>query len=373
MGSFISLLWVIASISFWILLIIFIMDKIRKKTSKVNSTLLTIVFSIGFLLFILAIIFNPTNQKEETDKSAKSIKTANYKLYKLRVDNVSVTDLSDWKVEGTTDAPDGAKLFATYGDENDDNDYGLNAASSSYVDSWSTVRDGKFTMYVNPLDLHYEETYKGNTNFQAFLFAITGLKGGLSKYNDEPVISSKLKGLIPKKVDTTELTLNDSQADYYNSLGNSSSTTSSEPESSSTTSSSSSSSSETSSFSQSELNSNLKINLEKVNGAKLESVNGQFDIEPYTANVIIYDKNVSAPVLATDDLIQTIKALKETDGNENFETLMITVKGTIDDSKTMICKLTFNKNDFNNLSITDDITFDQIKSQATDSFTKKQE
>lgn len=144
-------------------------------------------------------------------------------------------------------------------------------------------------------------------------------------------------------------------------------------ESSSTTSSSSSSSSETSSFSQSELSSNLKTHLEKVDGAKLESVSGQFDIEPYTANVIIYDKNVSAPVLATDDLIQTIKALKETDGNENFETLMITVKGTIDDSKTMICKLTFNKNDFNNLSVTDDTAFDQIKSQATDSFTRKQE
>lgn len=372
MGSFISLLWVIASISFWILLIIFILNKIRKKTSKVNSKLLAIVFSIGFLLFILAIIFNPINQKEETNKSAKPIKstkTTNYKLYKLHVDNVSVTDLSDWKVEGTTDAPDGAKLFATYGDENDDNDYGLNAASSSYVDSWSTVGDGKFTMYVNPLDLHYEETYKGNTNFSAFLFAITGLKGGLSKYNDEPAISSKLKNLIPKNIDTTELTLNDSQADYYNSLGNSSSTTSSEPEISS----SSSSSSEASSFSQSELNSNLKTRLGKVDGAKLESVNGQFDIEPYTANVIIYDKNVSAPVLATDDLIQTIKALKETDGTENFETLMITVKGTIDDSKTMVCKLTFNKNDFNNLSVTDDTTFDQIKSQATDSFTRKQE
>lgn len=144
-------------------------------------------------------------------------------------------------------------------------------------------------------------------------------------------------------------------------------------ESSSTNSSSSSSSSEASSFSQSELNSNLKTRLGKVDGAKLESVNGQFDIEPYTANVMIYDKNVSAPVLATDDLIQTIKALKETDGTENFETLMITVKGTIDDSKTMVCKLTFNKDDFNNLSVTDDTTFDQIKSQATDSFTRKQE
>lgn len=362
-----GLLCLASLISLFISIILLIVDIFRKR----SITKYAVIIPGAFVLFMIG-GFTAAYTSNNIDKEkviTKDKHKNNYKLYKLDVNDVSITNSSEWKISGTTNAPDGAKLFATYGDENDDNDYGLNAASSSYVDSWSTVRDGKFTMYVNPLDLHYEETYKGNTNFSAFLFAITGLKGGLSKYNDEPAISSKLKNLIPKKIDTTELTLNDSQADYYNSLGNSSSTTSSKPEISG----SSSSSSEASSFSQSELNSNLKTRLRKVDGAKLESIKGQFDIEPYTANIIVYDENVSAPVLATDDLIQTIKALKETDGTENFETLMITVKGTIDDSKTMVCKLTFDKDDFNSLSVNNDTTFEQIKSQATDSFTKKQE
>lgn len=164
-----------------------------------------------------------------------------------------------------------------------------------------------------------------------------------------------------------------SSSDSRDSSSSSSETSSETSSSSSSSSSTSESSSSSNSFSQDELKENVNNNLKKVDYAKLETISGQFDIEPYTANVIIYDEGVSAPVIATNDFIQTIKALKETNGSDKFDNWVITIKGNINGNKTMVCKLSFNKEDFNNLNVTDDSTYEQIKSQSSTNFERKQE
>ncbi len=76
-------------------------------------------------------------------------------------------------------------MFAIYGDETDNDFFGTNAASSTSDMSWSIVKNGQFAMSVNPLTMHYEETYQANKTFKAYLFAVTGLKGKLKHYSIE--------------------------------------------------------------------------------------------------------------------------------------------------------------------------------------------
>lgn len=131
--------------------------------------------------------------------------------------------------------------------------------------------------------------------------------------------------------------------------------------------------SEGSEFSEDQLKNNLINALKKTDNAKLDSINGQFTVQPYTMNVAIYDKLDTAPVLTTSELVKVIQAIKKTPGTDGFETIMLTVFGSINDSKKVIVKLTFNQQDFNNLNVSDHSTFDEISSQATDQFTNKQQ
>ena len=216
---FVALVSLVSLLVFVISLILLVIDFFKKKSIVKYAIILPSVFILFIASGFTSAYISNHIDKNETSKSSQN----DYKVYDLNVSHITTTDLSDWKITGTTSAPDGSKLFATYGDETDDDYYGINAASSSDIESWATVRNGKFTMMVNPLTLRYEEKYKGGTNFKAYLFAVTGLKGKLSKYSDDPKISDNLKSAIAKKIKTTSLTLTDSQADYYNSLDSDSS------------------------------------------------------------------------------------------------------------------------------------------------------
>ncbi|MDI6501911.1 hypothetical protein QMA60_04205 [Leuconostoc suionicum] len=203
---------------------------------------LWISISVAVLAVLLLITIIVALNRDESKFSVKDGQT----IYKVKVTSTKVNDTSDWEIKGTTSAPDGAKLFATYGDKTNDEEYGVNAASSTSLTSWSTVRNGKFTMIVSPLFLHYEKEYKSGKNISAYLFAITGLSGKLSEYSTEPKISNDLKSAIAKNIKKTNLSISDSQASYYNSLGKSEKSSSSEDSDESTSSSSSESSSSSS-------------------------------------------------------------------------------------------------------------------------------
>ncbi|ADG39941.1 tcdA-E operon negative regulator [Leuconostoc kimchii IMSNU 11154] len=181
---------------------------------------LWVLITIGVVLLLIALI-SATNKKDSNVKATDS--SSKQKVYNLKVSSVKANDTSDWEISGTTSAPDGAKVFATYGDSSDTDYFGVNAATSKSMTSWAKVNNGKFTMLVDPLTLHYYSEYKTDTPIKAYLFAVTDLKGSLSKYNVESKISDDLQYDIAKNIKKTNLVLNKSQADYYNSLGSSSS------------------------------------------------------------------------------------------------------------------------------------------------------
>lgn len=209
-----------------------------EKTETTNHKRIWILGSAAALVILLIIVIITTLNKDKPKVSTAEGQT----IYKVKVTSTTVDDMSDWKISGTTNAPDGAKLFATYGDSTDDEDFGVNAATATSLTSWATVKNGKFTMYVDPLTLHYKSTYKPDSSIKSYLFAVTGLKGKLEKYDTESNISDHMKSSIIDTIKITKLTLNSSQADYYNNLKepSSSSEASSESEYSSTSDSSSS-------------------------------------------------------------------------------------------------------------------------------------
>lgn len=204
--------------------------------------ILVAVATLAVLLIIAVVVAFNKDKSKTTTKSGEAI-------YNVKVTSTKVNDMSDWEIKGTTSAPDGAKLFATYGDEPNSEEYGINAASSTSLTSWATVRNGKFTMFVNPLILHYEKEYKSGKSMNAYLFAVTGLNGKLSNYNIEPKISKALKSAIAKNIKKTKLNISSSQASYYNSLATSDDESSSDNEPSESSASLSESSSSASSSS----------------------------------------------------------------------------------------------------------------------------
>lgn len=215
------------------------------KSEKTGRKKLWILISVAVLAILLITTIAVAFNKDESKTTTNSGQT----IYKVKVTSTKVNDMSDWEIKGTTSAPDGARLFATYGDETNSEEYGINAASATSLTSWATVRNGKFTMFVSPLDLHYEQEYKSGKSMSAYLFAITGLSGKLSAYNTEPKISNALKSAIAKNIKKTNINLSSSQASYYNSLGTSDNESSSNEDSSESSTSSSESSSSASSSS----------------------------------------------------------------------------------------------------------------------------
>ncbi|WP_396416000.1 hypothetical protein [Leuconostoc carnosum] len=221
LSGILLLLWIVTSIVFLVMLVIFIVEKQRKKQGSINKTSLIVTFAIGLIFLIVGMA--ATNLNEDSHSASTKTKTVKKQtIYKVEVDNVKVDDTSNWEIKGTTNAPDGAKMFAIYGDETDNDFFGTNAASSTSDMSWSIVKNGQFAMSVNPLTMHYEETYQANKTFKAYLFAVTGLKGKLKHYSIESKISSSLKSNITDNIKTTNLTLSESQAKYYNDLSSSS-------------------------------------------------------------------------------------------------------------------------------------------------------
>jgi len=213
------------------------MEKSGDKNRTPKKIWLVVVAVVIILIILIVSVLGLSSKK--TTAHTKSGQT----VYQLKISSVKVDDMSNWEIKGATNAPDGAKLFATYGDETDSDSFGVNAAVSKSTTSWSKVVNGKFTMLVDPLTLHYESSYKPGEKIKAYLFAVTKLSGSVSKYSVEPKISSSLKTAISKSIKATSLEMSSSQADYYNKLGNSdsSSSSSSTAESSSAAESSSSS------------------------------------------------------------------------------------------------------------------------------------
>lgn len=127
-------------------------------------------------------------------------------IYKVDVTSTSVNDVGNWEVSGKTNAPDGAKIIAV-GPNSVLKD---NAAYKADDIAWEKVKNGKFKVEINPIDIVDSSKSK---NVKLYLFAITNYH---KKLDQEKVPSSYLEA-FKSKFDLTTLKLSNSQYKELNS------------------------------------------------------------------------------------------------------------------------------------------------------------
>lgn len=140
----------------------------------------------------------------------KSVKSGSSTIYDTTVNKTTVSD-HEWKITGTTSAPDGAKIIVTPTSKSN-LDYGENGATNYDEINWAKVKNGKFTAYVDPLDVTMSE--KSGNQTKVAVMAVTGYS---KKYDDH--VSSKAVSAFTKQFETYKLKMSSSQAKYLKSLG----------------------------------------------------------------------------------------------------------------------------------------------------------
>jgi len=185
----------------------------------------------GFLLFVGGLSLFVLASCGNNSKSLKA-KTAN--ITKSSVGS-GIVNQHDWKLSGTTDAPDGSKVIVYSNDSN------TNIATSQN-ENWAKVKNGKFTAYVDPITVISDGSNNNYTTSKKY----TIHTAALSNYSKKKTVSlsKRASKLVKKSAKTYTITLSSAQAAYYNSLNDDSD--SSKKSSDSTSSNSSDSSSDTS-------------------------------------------------------------------------------------------------------------------------------
>ncbi|MFT9412157.1 hypothetical protein [Liquorilactobacillus hordei] len=163
-------------------------------------------------------------------------KVGSHKIYTTKVNKIKENETHDWVLSGTTKAPNGTKIIVTPSDSDSIN-YGEVAAESTAGASWAKVKNGKFTVVVNPLVLTVDKE-KAGKKIKAEVFAISNYNKSWTSSS----VSKKIVSAAKKNSKAISLTISSKQEKYYKSLNSESSSDSSD--SSSTSSSSSSSSSD---------------------------------------------------------------------------------------------------------------------------------
>lgn len=137
------------------------------------------------------------------------------KIYKTKIKKIKSTDDGDWIISGTSKAPNKAKIIVASAN-NDDYEFVENSASSDGMGTWAKVKHGKFTAHVNGVT-YSKDTAKSGDTAKVKILAITKYKK--DQIDDLPEkLAKKLK-----KIKSTTLTYSASQANYLNSLDDSSS------------------------------------------------------------------------------------------------------------------------------------------------------
>lgn len=172
-----------------------------------------IIFSIFCLMTILTACGS-----NSSSSSSSAHKVAGYKMYSVNVKSIKEDkDDHEFTVTGTTDAPDGSKIYASSTDTSYV-EYGSNAASStSDIDEWAKVKDGKFKVSVDPNSLYFGK-FKEGQKVSAYIFAIKGFDQGVdSTYQFTKSQMKKIKGFV--SVSTFKIT--DDIAKYLNDISDS--------------------------------------------------------------------------------------------------------------------------------------------------------
>lgn len=76
MSNFLAFLWLVVSVAFWVTLIIFIVNKIRKKSGKITWKVPTVLFVSGLLLLVGSSMTESNSSNESASSSEKSSKSS---------------------------------------------------------------------------------------------------------------------------------------------------------------------------------------------------------------------------------------------------------------------------------------------------------
>lgn len=202
-----------------------ILEWIKKNKLKTSG--------IVFLAFIvLFLIFASIGADAESEK----VTTKSNTIYSTEVDEVSVNSDHDWKIKGSTSAPDGAKILVYYDNSKDyDNN---NVASNASGTAYAKVKDGEFEAVVDFIDLAVPVD-KDTTKDAEISVKTIAVTGSLPSYEDSDEVSEGIQ-TAAEKFDSNELTVTSSQVKYSKSLDEDDDSESSSESSSSSSSSSTS-------------------------------------------------------------------------------------------------------------------------------------
>lgn len=140
--------------------------------------------------------------------SSKTLKANTANITKSSVGS-GIVNQHDWKLSGTTDAPDGSKIIV-YSDDSNTN------IATSQNENWAKVKNGKFTAYVDPITVISDGSNDNYTTSKKY----TIHTAALSNYSKKKTVSlsKKASKLVKKSAKTYTITLSSAQAAYYNSL-----------------------------------------------------------------------------------------------------------------------------------------------------------
>lgn len=156
-----------------------------------------------------------------SSSSSSSSQKKTMEVYTTKVTSVKVMpDDSDWKITGTTDAPDGSKIAVTRLSDDpldmENSCEGIDGEDGTGNASWPKVKNGKFTALVDAIDLVGDPdnyTKVGYTQ-KAAVVAISNY----SKSWPDGLTSKAAKAINKANPKTVKFTLSSSQVKYIDSL-----------------------------------------------------------------------------------------------------------------------------------------------------------
>ena len=110
------------------------------------------------LALLLTACGGSSSNSSSSGNSSSSSQEKTTEVYTTKVTSIKVMpDDSDWKITGTTDAPDGAKIAVTQLSDDpldmENSCEGIDGEDGTGNASWPKVKNGKFTALVDPIEL----------------------------------------------------------------------------------------------------------------------------------------------------------------------------------------------------------------------------
>jgi len=186
----------------------------NSRKSRVIMTIISIVI-VG-----LVATFSQQPNVSYPYHTTTSANTRKKRVYSVKHVKISVSKRaghdSDWVVKGQTDAPDGAKIVAVVLDNSDSPLENVPVSESDNI-GWSKVKNGKFSTYIDPLDVMDTNNCHAGDTASVHIVALTNYHKVHSHYDD---LSKTIRQQI-KKTNPYKFELTSSQVDYLNSLDDS--------------------------------------------------------------------------------------------------------------------------------------------------------